>query len=69
MIQMAGHKPWSGIKTKMTPEMRFDAIANAESLVQEILTQKMNKDQSSLPEGVGHPAEIYSEDKVQVYVH
>ena len=43
---MAGHKPWSEIKTKMTPEMRFSAKAKAESLIQEILTQKIDKDES-----------------------
>ena len=68
MIQMAGHKPWAGIKTKMTPEMKLNAIAEAESLAQEMLSQKMDKDSRSLPEEASRP-KVYSEVKTQAYVH
>ena len=69
MILMAGHKPWSGIKTKMTPEMRINAIAKAESLVQEILTQKTDKEDSSLSEELYRPVEICPEEEAQACVH
>ena len=68
MILMAGHKPWSGIKTKMTPEMKFGAMVKAESLVQEILTQKIDEDRTSLSEDLCHHAEECSENEVQTYM-
>jgi len=68
MIQMAGHKSWSGIKTKMTPEMRLEVMAKAESLAQEILDQKIDKSGSPLSEKICRSAEFCSDNEVRAYV-
>ena len=53
----------------MTPEMKLNSIAEAESLVQEMLSQKMDKDSRSLQEEASRPVKVYSEAKTQAYVH
>jgi hypothetical protein len=44
---MAGHKPWSGIKTKMTPEMKLETEARAAALAEEILMRQASDGKSS----------------------